>query len=447
MKNERGGVFQFKPFSKKQRKILNWWTAESPVHDYDGVIADGAIRSGKSISMSFSFIVWAMDTFNGQQFAMCGKSVGSFRRNVLVWLKLMLRGRGYRLEDKRSDNLVIITKGRHQNTFYIFGGRDERSQDFVQGATFAGVFLDEVALMPESFVNQVTGRCSVDGSKMWFNCNPSYPSHWFKVEWIDKASEKNFLYLHFTMDDNLSLSEKIKERYRSMYAGVFYKRYILGLWALAEGIIYPMYQDAIEDAPDDYDPVDYRVSIDYGTMNAFGALLWGKHDHVWYATEGYYYSGRDSGITKTDEEYADALDKLVSPIMKEREKEYIELQRRGYYPTFTPIKIIIDPSAASFISLLRKRKHGQFYWYKVIPANNAVIDGIRETATAMQKGLIKISPSITEWRKEAEGYVWDEKSGDDKPLKINDHYMDSTRYFVKTEKISIIKEQYKPLWG
>lgn len=441
------GVFQFKPFSKKQRKILSWWTSESPVNDKDGIIADGAIRSGKSLSMSFSFVVWAMECFNGQQFAMCGKSVGSFRRNVLVWLKLMLRGRGYKLEDKRSDNLVIITRNGKQNTFYIFGGRDERSQDFVQGATFAGVFLDEVALMPESFVNQVTGRCSVDGSKMWFNCNPSYPSHWFKTEWIDKAAEKNFLYLHFTMDDNLSLSEKIKARYKSMYAGVFYKRYILGLWALAEGIIYPMYQDAIEDPPEDYDPLDYRLSIDYGTMNAFGVLLWGKHNHVWYATDGYYYSGRDSGITKTDEEYAVALDELVSPIMKEREEEFIKQQRLGYYPTFTPIKVIIDPSAASFISLLRKRKHGQFYWYKVIPADNAVLDGIRETATAMQKGLIKISPSIKEWRKEAEGYVWDEKAGDDKPLKINDHYMDSTRYLVKTEKVSIIKEQYTPIWS
>lgn len=442
-----GGVFQFKPFSLKQRKILSWWMPESPVHDKDGIIADGAIRSGKSLSMSFSFIIWAMECFNGQQFAMCGKSVGSFRRNVLVWLKLMLRGRGYKLYDKRSDNLVVISKGKVENTFYIFGGRDERSQDFVQGATFAGVFLDEVALMPESFVNQVTGRCSVDGSKMWFNCNPSFPSHWFKTEWIDRADEKNFLYLHFTMDDNLSLSEKIKARYRSMYAGVFYKRYILGLWALAEGIIYPMYQDAIENPPDDYNPIDQRVSVDYGTMNAFGALLWGKHENVWYATNGYYYSGRETGITKTDEEYADELDKLVSPIMVQREARFIREQQMGYYPTFNPIKVIVDPSAASFISVLRKRKHGQFKWYKVIPADNAVIDGIRETATAMQKGLIKVSPSIEEWRKEAEGYVWDEKSGDDKPLKVNDHYMDSTRYFVKTEKVSIIKEQYKPLWN
>lgn len=446
MKNN-GGVFQFKPFSKKQRQILNWWTQESPVHDCDGIIADGAIRSGKSLSMSFSFVVWAMDCFNGQQFAMCGKSVGSFRRNVLVWLKLMLRGRGYKLQDKRSDNLVIITRGKVENTFYIFGGRDERSQDFVQGATFAGVFLDEVALMPESFVNQVTGRCSVDGSKMWFNCNPSYPSHWFKLEWIDKAQEKNFLYLHFTMDDNLSLSEKIKERYRSMYAGVFYKRYILGLWALAEGIIYPMYQDALEEPPGDIEPIDYRLSIDYGTMNAFGALLWAKYGNIWYAIAGYYYSGRDSGITKTDEEYAIEVDKLVSEIMNKREEEYMNNLKRGYYPTFIPLKVIIDPSAASFISLLRKRKHNQVKWYKVIPADNAVIDGIRETATAMQKGLIKISPSIKEWVKEAEGYVWDEKAGDDKPLKVNDHYMDSTRYLVKTEKVAIIKEQYTPLWN
>lgn len=159
--------FVFHPFSKKQTQILTWWNGNSPVNDYDGVIADGAIRSGKTISMSLSFVVWAMENFQGQNFAMCGKTVGSFRRNVLFWLKIMLEGRGYGVEDKRSENLVIISKADKENYFYVFGGRDERSQDLIQGITLAGVLLDEVALMPESFVNQATGRCSVDGSKMW----------------------------------------------------------------------------------------------------------------------------------------------------------------------------------------------------------------------------------------------------------------------------------------
>lgn len=429
-KIKTSSVFKFQPFSRKQRQIFNWWTENSPVKDSDGIIADGAIRSGKSICMSLSFVMWAMDSFNGQNFGMCGKSVGSFRRNVLFWLKMMLSGRGYSYADKRSENLLIVKRGNVENYFYIFGGRDERSQDYIQGITLAGVFLDEVALMPESFVNQATGRCSVDGSKLWFNCNPSYPTHWFKTEWIDRKEEKKLLYLHFTMDDNLSLSEKVKERYRIMYAGVFYKRYILGLWALAEGIIYPMYEDVLAEPPENSIPTDYRLSIDYGTMNAFAALLWERHGNTWYATRGYYYSGRDKGITKTDQEYAIDLDKLIEDIMKPREEAY----RQGYTEYMRKMKTIIDPSAASFITLLQKKN-----WYGVIPADNDVIDGIRETATAMIMGRIKVSPKIKEWRQEAEGYVWDNSTTEDRPVKVNDHLMDSTRYFVKTMKLAKIQ--------
>lgn len=239
-----GQTFQFSPFSKKQKQVLTWWCKESLVHSKDGIIADGAIRSGKTISMSLSFVMWAMNSFSGNNFAMCGKTIGSFRRNVLFWLKLMLRSRGYSVTDHRADNLLTIRKDGKENYFYIFGGKDESSQDLIQGITLAGVFFDEVALMPESFVNQATGRCSVKGSKFWFNCNPDGPYHWFKVNWIDKCAEKNILYLHFTMDDNLSLDEEIKARYRSMYVGVFFKRYIMGLWAAAEGIIYDMFDDA-----------------------------------------------------------------------------------------------------------------------------------------------------------------------------------------------------------
>ena len=179
--------FEFKPFSEKQKKVLTWWCESSPVKEKDGIIADGAIRSGKTLCMSLSYVIWAMSNFNMQNFGMSGKTIGSFRRNVLFWLKLMLRSRGYKLVDHRTDNMVEITKGDNINFFYIFGGKDERSQDLIQGITLAGMFFDEVALMPESFVNQATGRCSVEGSKFWFNCNPDSPSHWFKVNWIDKC--------------------------------------------------------------------------------------------------------------------------------------------------------------------------------------------------------------------------------------------------------------------
>ena len=169
-------VFKFQPFSRKQKQVLTWWTPGSFVKDYDGIIADGAIRSGKTVCMSLSFVMWAMESFNGQNFAMCGKTIGSFRRNVLFWLKLMLKSRGYQVTDHRADNLVVIRRGEVVNNFYIFGGKDERSQDLIQGITLAGLFCDEVALMPESFVNQATGRLSVTGSKMWFNCNPAGPN-------------------------------------------------------------------------------------------------------------------------------------------------------------------------------------------------------------------------------------------------------------------------------
>lgn len=260
-------VFRFRPFSKKQRKVLNWWCRSSPVRDYNGIIADGAIRSGKSVAMSLGFVIWAMSEFEACNFAMCGKTIGSFRRNVLFWLKLMLRSRGYSVSEQRTENLVIVRRGSVENYFYVFGGKDERSQDLIQGITLAGVFFDEVALMPESFVNQATGRCSVDGSKFWFNCNPGSPAHWFKTGWIDKRADKRLLYLHFTMDDNLSLSEAVKERYRSTYTGVFFKRYILGEWKSADGVIYRQFADDPERFILDEVPADIIIGtmgLDFG---------------------------------------------------------------------------------------------------------------------------------------------------------------------------------------
>lgn len=413
--------FHFKPFSKKQRKVLNWWTENSPVNDYDGIIADGAIRSGKSICMSLSFAIWAMETFDGQNFGMAGKTIGSFRRNVLVWLVLMLRSRGYECDYARSDNLLTVSRGATENYFYVFGGKDERSQDLIQGITLAGMYFDEVALMPESFVNQATGRCSVEGAKLWFNCNPESPSHWFKLEWIDKKDEKNLLHLHFTMNDNLSLSAKVKKRYIAMYSGVFFERFILGLWAMAEGLIYQMWQEAVEEPPEGA-PDEYALSIDYGTRNAFAALLWAKYGTIWYAIDEYYYSGKKTGVNKTDDDYANDLDKFIPD-------------------TGRKIKTYIDPSAASMITLLRKKGR-----YRVISADNAVVPGIEETAVCMQRGIIKFSGKCKNWKREVQGYVWDEDAGEDKPVKDEDHCMDAARYFVHTKKLASIKQKYKPVY-
>lgn len=264
-------IFRFKPFSKKQTQVLTWWVDNSPVKDYDGIIADGSIRSGKTLSMSLSFVLWAMTRFNGQTFGMAGKTIGSFRRNVLTPLKVMIKARGYTVTDRRADNLVIISKGKVTNEFYIFGGKDERSQDLVQGITLAGMLFDEVALMPQSFVNQATGRCSVEGSKYWFNCNPDNPQHFFYTDWVKQNKEKNLLYLHFTMDDNLSLSEKIKQRYKSMYTGVFFKRFILGLWVVADGLCFEQFANHPEKWIKDEAEKDINfisVGVDFGGNNS-----------------------------------------------------------------------------------------------------------------------------------------------------------------------------------
>ena len=446
---QKDQTFHFSPFSRKQKQVLTWWCKDSPVHDEDGIIADGAIRSGKTVSMSLSFVMWAMSTFNGQNFAMCGKTIGSFRRNVLFWLKLMLKSRGYFVTDRRADNLIIIRKGDTENYFYIFGGKDERSQDLIQGITLAGVFFDEVALMPESFVNQATGRCSVEGSKFWFNCNPDGPYHWFKTNWIDKSTGylgkeqveqirkkaaeegkdpglKEIFYLHFTMDDNLSLSEEIKARYCSMYIGVFFKRYILGLWAAAEGVIYDMFdpEKHVKNIKEFFQILvngNRYVSCDYGTQNATVFLLWNKGiDGKWYCIREYYYSGRDKGKQKTDAEYADDLKKWLDG---------------------TRIKaMIVDPSAASFIAELRKRG------YKVIKANNDVLDGIRLVGMLLNLEMLIFSSSCTETIKEFASYIWDEKAaehGEDKPVKQHDHGCDAVRYFVSTvlsSKVARLRE-------
>lgn len=243
MKKNSKANFKWKSFSKKQLKIMTWWNKNSPVKDYDGIIADGAVRSGKTIAMAPSFIMWAMDNFDECDFAICGKTIGSLNRNVINTLKKQLHSLKYRYEHKRSDNVLIVSKNGKTNYFYLFGGKDESSQDLIQGMTLAGIFFDEVVLMPESFVVQGLARLSVEGSKFWFNCNPDNPQHWFKIEFVDKIEEKHILYLHFTQDDNLTLSEKKKEQYRRMFKGVFYKRNILGLWVAAEGLIFQQISD------------------------------------------------------------------------------------------------------------------------------------------------------------------------------------------------------------
>ena len=304
----------------------------------------------------------------------------------------------------------------------MFGGKDEASQDLVQGLTAAGAYFDEVALMPESFVNQATGRLSVDGSKMWFNCNPEAPLHWFKRNWIDRADEKGLLCLHFTMDDNLSLSEDIKARYRAMYSGVFYLRYVKGLWAVAEGLIYSMFSDA-NIYNDDSRPVAMLntsvryIACDYGTTNPCVFLdIRDDGQDIWIENEWRWDSKSEEARrlpvpNKTDAEYADAMREFMTDDPQEQ------------------CMIVVDPSAKSFITELRQRG---FY---VREGNNDVLDGIRETATLFTLNHLHIHERCTGLIRELRSYVWDAKAeerGEEKPVKMQDHAPDALRYYVRT---------------
>lgn len=400
-------AFQWQPFSRKQKQLLTWWMPQSPYRDYDIVISDGAIRSGKTVAGIDSFITWSLHTFRGQNFIVSGKSIGALKRNVLRPMFQMLAAKGIPYRYNRSEGFIEIGS----NTYYTFGANNEASQDVLQGLTAAGAYADEVALFPRSFVEQMIGRCSVKGSKIFMNCNPAGPYHWLKTDYIDKADEKRILRLHFTLDDNLTLSEEIKERYRRMFTGVFYQRNILGMWVMAEGVIYDMFDREKHVVPTKPRPyTQYYVSIDYGTQNPTTFGLWGLYNGVWYKVKEYHYDGRSEARQKTDEEYYQDLEAFVGNL---------------------PIRsLIIDPSAASFIALVRKK--GRFHVRK---AKNDVLEGIRNVATALATGRIKYNDCCTETFREFASYVWDAKAaerGEDVPLKQNDHHMDGDRYFVNT---------------
>lgn len=404
-----GRMRMYEPFSAKQLQLLTWWGEGSPYRDYDGVIADGAVRSGKTLAMSLSFVLWAMERFDGADFALCGKTIGSLRRNVLHDLKRRLAARGYAVREVWSEHYWDVSGAHSKNRFYMFGGGDVRSADLIQGMTLSGVLFDEAALMHPGFVSQATARCSVAGSKFWFNCNPEGPRHWFKTEWVDRREEKRLCYLHFTMADNGALTDAVRERYERMYTGVFYDRYVRGLWAAAEGLIYDMFGPGClaDDRAREYE--QYYISCDYGTQNPTVFLLWGLCGGVWYAVKEYYYDGRAQGVQKTDAQYAADFAAFAGGI---------------------PYRAaILDPSAASFIAALRQAG------VKVRRANNAVTDGIRLTGSLLSQGKLKICRSLTHTIDEFGSYRWEEAAlerGEDKPEKQHDHAMDAVRYFCMT---------------
>lgn len=410
MRNKRP-VFRFQPFSKKQRRVLNWWCEGSPVKGKNGIIADGAIRSGKTVSMSLSFSLWAMTEFNGCNLALCGKTIGSFRRNVWFWLKLMLLSRGYSVTERRTENLAIVQRGGTTNYFYIFGGKDERSQDLIQGITLAGVFFDEVALMPENFVNQAVARCSVKGSKFWFNCNPAYPSHWFKRGWIDKHEAKNIIYLHFTMDDNLSLSEEVKERYRAMYTGVFYERYIKGRWTAADGVIYRDFADnrerfILDEPPDDI--VFGVIGLDFGGNGSAHAMSFVG------------ISRQYKRLVILDEYYRK---ETISPDTLFADVNAFILRCKARYPT---AEIYCDSAETTLIMGIKTATARQGIGIEVKNARKGeILNRIRFCSMMMAQGRFFIMRGCSHTIEALATAVWDEKHKGDKRLDDGTQNIDS----------------------
>lgn len=394
-------------FSPKQRRVLTWWRPGSADADKQAVICDGAVRSGKTLCTGLSFFCWAMSSFQNRSFALCGKTIVSVRRNLLSELLPLLENMGFRCRQQVSRNLLQVRLGGRRNTFYLFGGKDEGSAALIQGITLAGALLDEVALMPRSFVEQTAARCSVPGSRLWFSCNPESPGHWFYREWIQKAEEKQALRLQFSMADNPGLSREVLERYQSMFEGTFYRRFVLGEWVAAEGLVYDFFdEDMVQDVPEGR-MEEWYISCDYGTVNPTSMGLWGRRGGVWYRVKECYYDARAVHRQRTDEEHADALAELAG-----------ERSIRA---------VVADPSAASFIEVLRRRG------WRVRRAENEVLSGIRLTARLLKTGRLVICRGCQDAIREFSLYRWEDRDGgQDRVRKEHDHAMDEIRYFAAT---------------
>ena len=370
----------------------------------------GATRSGKTYGDYYLIPkrlldVRGMDGLN----VILGNTKGTIQRNIIepmqnIWGADMV-------SSIRSDNTATMFGER----VHCLGADNIKHVDRLRGQSVKYCYGDEVVTWAQEVFAMLQSRLDKEYSIFDGACNPEGPQHWFKKK-LD-AGGPDWYVQHYTIDDNPFLPEKVKDRMKRDFAGtVYWGRYILGEWTQAEGLIYPMYPDA-QIKPFSADWEDFAISCDYGTQNAFAALLWAKSGGKWYLINEYRYSGRDTGYQKTDDDYVRDMETFV-------EKNIPEGKRRG-------LLTIIDPSAASFIAAIRRSRYG----FRVQKADNDVLDGIRDTAVCLQRGTVRIFDTNRETIKELEGYVWDAKE-EDKPVKVNDHMMDAMRYFVRTKRLA-----------
>ena len=403
-------------FSPRQLFAMYWWTDPRLSHAV-GFIADGTVRSGKTVACSLGFLMWSMESFSGVRFGLCGKTVKSFERNVLSVMKAAMPYLGYTCHHNKSDSMlqIVSPRGAH-NDYYIFGGNDEGSQDLIQGITLAGILFDEVVLMPESFVNQGIARCSVDGAKVWMNCNPEGTTHYIKRRFIDAYAQRGYIHSHFDMRDNLTLSPERRAFYASQWTGLFYRRFILGEWCLADGLVYQVFD---RDRMTFSGPVDLSrypeliVAYDYGIQNATAFLMMGYNgkEGTVDVVKGWSYSGRETMVQKTDDELYGDLEAFIGDLPVTR--------------------IYGDPSATSFHAVVRKKRR-----WRDCDADNDVLGGIGFVSQLMSLGQLRVHTSCVDLVRELAGYAWDseksEREGRDVVLKVDDHSCDALRYGLYT---------------
>ena len=384
-------------------------------------VACGAVRSGKSycqISYCIPSRLVERKGLRGLR-VILGATRANIERNILQPMR-DIYGDGVASSINSQNYAKILGE-----KVYCIGADNVRQVAKIRGSEIAYCAIDEATDINEEVFEMLKSRLSLPWSCCDATTNPSYPTHYFK-KFLDSAEHGVDVYCQsYTIYDNPFLPPDYVSALEAEYAGtVWFNRYIKGEWTLAEGLIYPNFEAIVRPTPAAR-PSRRVLSVDYGTQNAFSAGLWGEFGDTWWREREYYYSGRETGIPKTDEEYAADLDKFTDGIGSDALK----------------LPVIIDPSAASFIALLRKRGK-----YRVIPADNDVADGIRETSTCIYNQRIAVDPCCRNWLEEVQGYVWDDSVAEDRPVKINDHAMDDTRYFVKTMRVAIPKSNYTSIY-
>ena len=415
-------LIKWSPFSKKHKRYI-----KNALYNKMNV-AEGAIRSGKTIDHCIIAAMY-LEVCPDKIHLATGATIGNAKLNIGVCngfgLENLFRGRCKWGKYRDNEALYINTQTGQKVVIFTGAGKAD-SYKRILGNSYGLWIATEINEHYDSedsrtsFIKVAFGRqVAAERPLVLWDLNPCNPTHRIYVDYIDNYKTNyvgGYQYEHFTIADNLSITPQRFLEIESQYVkgSVWYRRDILGERCIAEGLVYPMFEKAIQVPPENMIDKEYCVAIDYGTMNAFAAILFVKFDNVWYGVRNYYYSGRDKGVQKTDEQYAQDMESWLADVAPNQ-----------------ALKVIVDPSAASFIALMRKREHR----FKAIHADNAVLDGIRETANALDNGYIVISPECKEWRDEASGYVWDSNSAEDRPVKVNDHLMDATRYFVKTMRI------------